>query len=106
MRDTAAWALGRALEILHLPGGSPALLADDAALHRVLGALLPALQDVNCVVADKAAWGIKCVAAGYEGVGEDEESDGATGTSPISAFFQPVIQVRITLLPGSGVGLT
>ena len=70
MRDTAAWALGRALETLHLPHSSPALLADDAALHRVLGALLPALQDHSCVVADKAAWGLKCVAAGYEGVGE------------------------------------
>jgi hypothetical protein len=91
MRDTAAWALGRAMETLHLPGAHPPLLSDDAALHAVLGALLPALQDASCPVADKAAWALKCVAAGYEGAGED------TGTSPMSPVLQTVLQVRLTL---------
>ncbi|KAK1301944.1 Transportin-1 [Acorus calamus] len=87
VKDTTAWTLGRIFEFLH--GSildSPIITPENC--QQILMVLLQSMKDVPNV-AEKACGALYFLAQGYE--------DAGSSASPLSPFFQDIIQALLTV---------
>ncbi|KFM27543.1 Importin subunit beta-1 [Auxenochlorella protothecoides] len=82
VKNTTAWTIGRTLEFVH---GTGAALIGPQNLPQIIQALLEAISD-GPLVAEKVCYALSQLAAGFEG---------GAGTSPMSPYFQTVIQALL-----------
>ncbi|KAK1269638.1 Transportin-1 [Acorus gramineus] len=87
VKDTTAWTLGRIFEFLHGSIlGSPIITPENC--QQILTVLLQSMKDVPNV-AEKACGALYFLAQGYE--------DAGSSSSPLSPFFQDIIQALLTV---------
>ncbi|OAY66954.1 Importin subunit beta-1 [Ananas comosus] len=86
VKDTTAWTLGRIFEFLHGSTVEVPIITPENC-PQILTVLLQSMKDVPNV-AEKACGALYFLAQGYEDAGS---------TSPLSSFFQDIIQALLTV---------
>ncbi|KAK1301945.1 Transportin-1 [Acorus calamus] len=87
VKDTTAWTLGRIFEFLHGSILDSQIITPENC-KQILMVLLQSMKDVPNV-AEKACGALYFLAQGYEDVG--------SSSSPLSPFFQDIIQALLTV---------
>ncbi|KAM0946031.1 putative importin-beta domain, armadillo-like helical, importin beta family [Dioscorea sansibarensis] len=87
VKDTAAWTLGRIFEFLHGSAMETPIVTQENC-QQILAVLLQSMKDVPNV-AEKACGALYFLAQGFE--------DAGSSSSPLSPFFQEIIQALLTV---------
>lgn len=94
VKNTTAWTIGRVLEFVHAGAEAGEPLVGPNDLPGLVLALLGAAADAPHV-AEKACYALSQLAAGFAG-----EEDPATGASPLSPYFQPIVEALLKTVRG------